>query len=236
MTVRVLGMQGTNNFAKAGLMVRETMDVDSRHAMVLLAHNRGTLFQWREQALGECWQNLCSTNWQTPNWLRIVRSGDWVGGYSSADGTNWTLASWTLLKGLAPQVYVGMAVSSHDLQQVCASAEFDQVSIGPADPTQVMNVSEGDGDGLLAAYRNDTLLYLPGQTNRVEPTVDLVWNHQPEVAGLNPDGYGVCWQGEVQAQFTEPYRFRVTCLQEDWVRVWVNEKLVVDGLAKVASR
>jgi hypothetical protein len=46
---------------------------------------------------------------------------------------------------------------------------------------------------------------------------------------LNPDSYGVCWSGEVQAQFTEPYTFSLTCRQEDWVRVWVNEQLIING-------
>jgi len=229
MVARVAGIQGTNRFVKAGLMVRETLDVDSRNAMMLVTSNQGTYFQWREMSGSISEQTLGSRTILAPCWVKIVRSGDWVGGYSSQDGANWTLTGWEVFRGLAPAVYVGMAVTSHNTEGSPSTAVFDQMSVGPADPSEVINVAQGSGDGLSASYRNDPLLYLPGITNRVDAELNLDWFHGPAIKGLNPDSYGVSWSGELQAQFTEPYTFSVDTRQEDWVRVWINEQLIVDG-------
>lgn len=228
---RLLGVQGTNQHAKAGVMIRESLDDNARNAMVM-ARSNTVAFQWRETAGGPS-QQPRAANGAAPYWVKVVRSGDWVGGYYSPDGTSWTLLDWAFFRGLAPQVYVGLALSAHDGPKPFgrpATAQFDQVSTGPADPAEIVNVAEGHGDGLWGNYRNDSLLYLPGIASRVDKEVDFSWPHQPPMSGqLNPDSYGVCWSGELEAQFSEPHTFSLDTRREDWVRLWINEQLVIDG-------
>src|SRR4029077_3542105 len=38
--------------------------------------------------------------------------------------------------------------------------------------------------------------------------------------------FSVCWCGEVQAQFSEPYTFYIK--SDDGARVWLNEQLIID--------
>jgi hypothetical protein len=80
----------------------------------------------------------------------------------------------------------------------------------------------------MGGYRNDSLLYQPAFINRLDAQINFNWSHETPMKELNPDGYGVSWTGEVQAQFTGSYTFNVESRQEDWVRVWINEQLVID--------
>jgi hypothetical protein len=92
-----------------------------------------------------------------------------------------------------------------------------------------MNPQVGTGDGLLGNYRNDSLLYLPGITNQVDKIIDFDWGHETLLPILNPNSYGICWSGEIQAQFTEPYTLSFECQRGECVRVWLNERLLIDG-------
>ena len=236
--VRVLGINATNGYAKAGLMIRETLEGQARESSMVLTASNGLNFLWRDSYGGRTeWTAVITKNLATPYWLKMVRYGDWVGGYASPDGITWTLAGWQTMKGAPSQMYVGLAVSAHNngTNNSPATAQFDQVHTGPAGVSEVIFPVVGSGDGLLGSYRNDSLLYLPGLTNRVDPQVDCWWGQGPPMSFLNPDSYGVCWSGELQAQFTEPYTFSLEDLYGDWVRVWVNEQLVIDGWRVVSS-
>jgi hypothetical protein len=230
---RVLGLQANSEFAKAGIMIREKLDGRSRDAAMVFTRTNVATFQWRE-LLEKVSHAPNSATVSNACWFKLVRSGDWVGGYDSPDGTNWTLVDWMAFKKLAAKVYVGMAVSAHDGGSgVAATAQFDQFSVGPATTNDTMTVQEGSGDGLAADYRNDSLLYLsPGTTNLVDSEESFYWGHDQPFAFLNPDSYGVSWSGEMQAQFTGLHTIYLDTLQEDWVRVWVNEQLVIDGWRK----
>lgn len=234
LVARVLSVNGPSS-AQAGVMLRETLDSQARNVMMMMTPSNGIGFPLRDTVGGLTVKNQESTNPPTPYWLKVVRNNDWVAGYISDDGQNWTLYDWEYIKGLAPQAFIGLAVSVQNteaLPYARTTAQFDQVQLGPAKPSEILHPVEGTGDGLLANYRNDSLLYLPGITNRVEPEENYYWVHGPPFEFLNPDGYGVCWSGEVQAQFTEPYKFSIQTRREDWVRVWLNDQLIIDGWRK----
>jgi len=229
---RILGLAGTNQFAKAAVMLRESLEGKARNAAMVVNLSNTMSFQWRELA-GSVSHAPSSLQVTLPCWVKVVRNGDWLGGYTSTDGTNWTLLDWVTFKSLAPQIYVGLAASAHNARTGTvagpSTARFDQVNFGSAANVETMSVPEGNGDGLEGNYRNDSLLYLPGIINRKDPEESFYWGHAPPLTILNPDGYGVCWSGELQAQFTGLHTLSLETLQEDWVRVWINEKLVING-------
>jgi hypothetical protein len=227
---RILGVSGNCSHAKAGVMLRESLDDNARNIMLAMTWTNALNAEWRPYTDSITEQTRGLAQQKYPMWLKIVRSGDWVGSYGSSDGTNWTLVDWETVSKLAPQVLVGLAVTARDpfTNHPPCVATFDNVSVGHAPASDIMTMVTGTGDGLLGGFRNDSLLYLPLQSQSVAHTVDCDWGHQPPLPWLNPDGYGGCWAGEVQAQFTEPYTFYIQTRQEDWVRMWVNEKLVVD--------
>jgi len=246
LVARVLGMTATNGLAKAGVMIRETLQNESREAtmaltywlhqsgdaMMTMTSSNGLQFLWRGDFGERADQTVANPKHRfTPYWIKVMRSDDWLGGYESPDGTNWTMTGWVTMAGLPSQIYVGLEVSAHNGgagAQGPAQARFDQVTLGPADMSEVVYPLIGSGDGVRGNYRNDSLLYQPGISNRVDGQVDFQWLHGVPMKFLNPNNYGVCWSGEMQAQFTEPYTFSLDTRSEDWVRVWIDEKLVID--------
>ena len=227
---RILGIVGEGAYAKAGVMLRENLDDNARDVMLMITWTNGLFAEGRLRTDDLTRQTRGLTGQAFPLWLKIARSGDWVGSYTSADGTNWTLIDWQTLSKLSGQVFVGMAVTTRNpsANRPPCTAQFDNVSVGSAPASDIMNMVTGTGDGLLGGFRNDSLLYQPLQSKGVAAQIDFDWGHLPPLTWLNPDGYGACWAGEVQAQFTEPYTFSIQTRREDWVRVWVNEKLVIN--------
>jgi hypothetical protein len=230
---RVLGIQGPNPGVKAGVMVREMLDDNSKNGMMLATPGNGMFFQWRTTAGDECDQTLGCTN-VPPYWVKAVRWGDWVGGYCSPDGTNWTLVSWET-SALTNRVFVGLALTGFNRERLPATAMFDHVSVGPADPSEVMHPQVGIGDGLLGKYYNYSCpcpFDGPPVTNEVDAQVAFDWLHGEPMSLVNGAAFAVCWSGEIQAQFSEPYTFYLDCKSADWVRVWLDEQLIIDTWEK----
>jgi hypothetical protein len=63
-----------------------------------------------------------------PYWVKLVRSGSTFTGFASPDGVNWAQVGASQSINMAPNVYVGLAVSSNDTSRL-TTATFDNVSI-----------------------------------------------------------------------------------------------------------
>src|SRR5206468_7220672 len=68
-----------------------------------------------------------------PAWLRLVRRGDAVDGYTSPDGKSWALVGTTTLTLPAPDYTAGLAVTSHS-SGVVNEAVYDNVSLSGLNP------------------------------------------------------------------------------------------------------
>lgn len=126
-TARVVNQTNTNDWAKAGVMFRETLEAGSRHAMVVLTPVNGTAFQWRVHPNEISLHAGAASNVPPNNWLRLVRSGDTFTAYRSADGITWR-AIGTANIPMAATVAAGLAVTSHD-NTALSTATFDNVQI-----------------------------------------------------------------------------------------------------------
>lgn len=112
-TVRLESAPDTNNWSKAGIMLRVQEDETSANVTVLGTHKNGVVMQER-LAAGAPSRTVGRTTWTngTPVYLRIVRQGNRVTGYISTDGLTWSaLADVTI--DLPERVLVGVAVTSH---------------------------------------------------------------------------------------------------------------------------
>jgi hypothetical protein len=124
-TARVVSLTNTNTWAKAGVMIRESTAAGSRHAMMAMSFSSGRAFQRREATNGVS-THIGATG-AAPYWVRMVRSGTSLKGYTSTDGVNWTLLGESV-QSLPVNVLIGLAVSSHTTALVNTSV-FDNVSI-----------------------------------------------------------------------------------------------------------
>ncbi|HEY1249876.1 MAG TPA: Ig-like domain-containing protein, partial [Thermoanaerobaculia bacterium] len=125
-TARVAGIQPTDVWAKGGVMIREGVAANARNAAMLLTSGHGLTFQRRTVTGGAT--DTSDGRWVgTPYWVRVTRTGNTFFGYSSPDGTTWTLVGSVTI-ALPANVYVGMAVTSHN-NAVGGSDVFDNVSV-----------------------------------------------------------------------------------------------------------
>jgi hypothetical protein len=125
---RVASIQFVNNWTKAGVMIRNSLSPSAAQAFMLVAASpaKGVPFQ-RRLADGSSSVSTNGSQSTAPRWVKLVRTGNTIAGYESADGVAWTLvASDTFAMG--PSVLVGLAVSSH-IAGTDATAVFDNVTV-----------------------------------------------------------------------------------------------------------
>jgi alpha-galactosidase len=130
---RVVVLQPTDPWAKAGLMYRNDASAGSAFVDMIISATNGANFQWRSAAGGGC--NFTSgPAISTPAWVKLVRIGNTFTGYSSTNGAAWTqVGSITVTMGSI--ALAGLAVTAHNNSVLCLAA-FDSVWMGPpAAPT-----------------------------------------------------------------------------------------------------
>ena len=129
-TARVASLQNTNNFAKAGVMIRQSLTPNSPYAMMELLPQGTSGFQWRPTA-GATTSAIASAG-AAPHWVRLARSGNTLTASRSSDGIDWiVVGSKTVV--MPANVYVGLAVTSHNAAATC-TAVFDNVTMPDVPP------------------------------------------------------------------------------------------------------
>jgi phosphatidylserine/phosphatidylglycerophosphate/cardiolipin synthase-like enzyme/regulation of enolase protein 1 (concanavalin A-like superfamily) len=108
---RVGSVQETSTWAKAGVMIRESLAANAKHAFMLVSAAKGVAMQWRP-ATGGSTLNVTGSASAPPRWVRLVRSGSTITGYESSDGSTWKAVSSQTIS-MASTVYIGLAVTSH---------------------------------------------------------------------------------------------------------------------------
>ena len=129
---RVDGLADTDPWAKAGVMIRESVDAGSTFAAVYLTGDNGVRYQARLTSRGEATSDTdVATDEQIalrePVWIKIERRGEAFNGFYSTDGANWTAMSWnpqTIAMGAS--VTIGLAVTSH-VTDTLTSGQFANV-------------------------------------------------------------------------------------------------------------
>jgi len=132
---QVLSVDNTDQWAKAGVMIRETLDAGSKFAAVYITPGNGCRFQARMDAnIDATSDTSVVTTEQTaitaPYWVKLERdiAGNFRG-YYSANGSTWTSMSWNPQNiSMSSNVYVGMALTSHNVGATC-EAKFSNVMI-----------------------------------------------------------------------------------------------------------
>jgi regulation of enolase protein 1 (concanavalin A-like superfamily) len=115
--------------SRAGIMIRDSLDANSSLAAMLMTSD-GARFQYRTK-VGAPSGHVSDTKICAPIWLRVVRGGDKLSGYTSADGNTWSLVSSQIVT-MDSQVFLGMAVSQQDPKNgYFSDAIFSDLSIDP---------------------------------------------------------------------------------------------------------
>ncbi len=131
--VQNTGVENTDSWAKAGLMVRESTDPQAANVLVRRRPNGEASMQYRPSVGAE----TDSTGGTQADWLRLVRTGETIETYHASNR-----GGWTLIERLGPDdislpetVPVGLAVTSHATGQRC-TATFQKLSGVAPDTSQ----------------------------------------------------------------------------------------------------
>lgn len=127
--VRVTSQTNTDPWAKAGIMFRETLNANSRHAMMVLSPSNGTAFQYRNATAGASATFGGASAAAPNNWLRLTRRGNVFTGYRSSDGITWTQVGTATIP-MATSINVGLCVTSH-VNKTLSTAKFDNAQLLP---------------------------------------------------------------------------------------------------------
>ncbi|HEY2431716.1 MAG TPA: hypothetical protein VGI12_03510, partial [Vicinamibacterales bacterium] len=131
---RVASIQLVNNWTKAGVMIRNSLSPGAAQAFMLVAASpaKGVPFQ-RRLADGNASVSTSGSQSTAPRWVKLVRTGNMISGYESADGGSWTLVASDAFV-MNPSVLVGVAVSSH-VTGTNATGIFDSVTVTGGAPS-----------------------------------------------------------------------------------------------------
>jgi hypothetical protein len=162
---RVDSIVNTNDWAKVGVMIRETLEPGSRFAAVYATPGNGCRFQARQASNADAVSDSSvataeQTAVTTPQWVKLVRSGDSFSGFYSADGATWTAMAWNpqdIIMG--GNVYIGLAVTSHNASAQTSAAFSDIATTGSVSgswQTQAIGVEmpSNDPDQLYVAVED----------------------------------------------------------------------------------
>lgn len=125
-SARVYTIDETNTWAKAGVMIRSSLEPASQHAMMAATGAAGMAFQWRSESGGSS-SHQAATNVRAPYWVKLKRKNNTLTGYESADGVNWRLVRQENIV-MNAKAYFGLAVTSHQDGVLCR-AQFEHVSL-----------------------------------------------------------------------------------------------------------
>jgi len=154
---RVESVGNTNDWAKACVMIRETLDPDSAHAMMAVTPASGVSFQ-RRPGTGQTSIDDTTGGIAAPFWLKIERdlAGNFKA-YSSANGSAWQMQGLAEQIQMTSNVYIGLALTSHDVALTC-EAVFTNVTFTGTVSQQWMNqdigVASNDAEPLYVAVSN----------------------------------------------------------------------------------
>ncbi|MDI6451243.1 LamG-like jellyroll fold domain-containing protein [Anaerobaca lacustris] len=126
--VRVDSLVRSDGWAKAGVMIRETLEPGSKHAFVAVTPDNGVSFQRRPVA-GTTSYNTDVAGIVAPHWVKLTRTGNVFTAQQSADGVTWVDITPTapVEITMAANVFIGLALTSHNAS-VSTAAEFSNLT------------------------------------------------------------------------------------------------------------
>ena len=161
---QVLSVDNTDPWAKAGVMIRETLEPGSKFAAVYITPGNGCRFQGRTDTDADATSDTSVATTEqiaitAPYRVKLERdlAGNFRGYYSS-DGVTWKSMSWNPQPiSMGSNVYIGLAVTSHNAATTC-QAKFANVKItgtvGTQWADQDIGILSNDAEPMYVAVSN----------------------------------------------------------------------------------
>src|SRR5581483_7093836 len=210
---RITGVEGTQAWAKAGVMIRKSLAPNSAHYSFFVTPGNGAVHQFRMKDGG------ASTNWALSNWgingapvyVRMWRQSEFVSMSVSGDGQNWIGVpgdDWGM-----GTVYVGLSVTSHtNTQRATGTIDHINVVVGPPNqPSQVAITQPADGQVFNSpASVPFTITASDPDYGIKEVNIEMLFGDQwsVEQTFYTSDGYRSPYTGQLRQLYTGTYHIR----------------------------
>ncbi|SPE51531.1 PA14 domain protein [Verrucomicrobia bacterium] len=129
-SARVASQGNTDPWAKAGVMIRDSLASNAAYGCMVITPGNGTDFQYRSQNGIPSDGNVSggALNVAPNNWVRLTRTNSTFTAYKSADGANWTEVGSATLSLTNRAYYAGLAVTAHN-DGAISTATIDRVTV-----------------------------------------------------------------------------------------------------------
>ncbi|MHC4569313.1 MAG: PA14 domain-containing protein, partial [Planctomycetota bacterium] len=158
---KVESVQNTDPWAKACVMIRETLTPESAHAIACVTPENGVAAQGRPSTGGISF-GVNETGITAPHWIKLER--DMAGNFTvshSANGTAWQPVQDAIPANIPMEatVYIGLALTAHNASATC-EAVFSNVTlsgaVGPQWTNQDIGIESNTAEPLYVAVSNAT--------------------------------------------------------------------------------
>lgn len=252
-TVKVLSVENTHPWAKAGVMFRKDLGEGAQHAFIALTPEQGVAFIRRKQnggpSVDDSHQAMRMLNSKgqgvfqrraeagsdgsvmdvpQPRWLRLVKRGSTITAFDSADGIQWEWLGTDTVE-LGDSYRVGLALSSHDAARSCRAVFSDWHMKVPDGEGSAELQWSGSGQGLKGDYYAGPISGQP-VLSRVDGEIDFSWELDSPAEGVPANEFSVRWEGELEAAASGIHALHL--ISDDRAKLWINGKLVIDEWAE----
>jgi hypothetical protein len=158
---KVESVENTNGWAKAGVMIRETLEGGSKHAFTCITPANGVASQSRPDT-GAASSSTNQSGITAPHWVKLERSISGLFTVShSVNGSNWhpVTGATALNISMGSNVYIGLALTSHDAAQTCQAVFSNVTTSGNITgqwANQDIGILSNDAEPLYVAVSNTT--------------------------------------------------------------------------------
>ena len=149
---RLADVTGPNNQSIAGMMIRESLDPESKMAFVGWNKDVNEYFLESRSTLGGGTSKVPHSTGAAPAWFRLNRTGDTFTGYYSVNGDNWVQVGQVVIN-MSDHVVIGAAVSNGGDNETLAV--FTEITVNAFDPgIQVLHMPRLVGDSDQSNFPN----------------------------------------------------------------------------------
>jgi hypothetical protein len=201
----------------AGIMLRENLEPSGGFVLLGVTAGKKLQLTWRESAGGSLKEQELGPA-QFPLWLKLARNQDKakvVIGWRSEDGTHWQRVGQARLNTRIeawppeavhkkPVLYAGTALTGPG-EGHSATVRFSAYSVS--------------AKGLLGEYYADDN-FKELKFTRPETKLEMNWDNKSPSPEISPERFSARWTGQVEAKYSELYRFYVDGNED--THIWLD--------------
>lgn len=186
---RVDNLSAPNSWTKAGVMIRQSLNANSRFAYALVSGSNGAAFHYRRSTGGSAASSgQADRAIRAPYWVRLRRAGNTFTAYASTDGRSWRQLGGSINVSMGTNVYAGLALTSHR-DGTLATAAFSNVYVGrpgaTPSPTPTNSAPVITGTPPTSATVGAAYAFTPTATDADGNTLTFSISNRPSWATFN---------------------------------------------------